>query len=89
MYDFVKLHNAACMMAYRPVVLHAVFMSIIFEHYKQLTKLMDQKKINYVFRILQPNPLQSSTMKYSGLFFAWMARSMEYDDTNHPFGLYH
>jgi hypothetical protein len=45
MYDCVKLHNTACMMACRPVVIHAVLMSIIFEHYKQLTKLMDQKKV--------------------------------------------
>ena len=40
MYDYVKLNNAAC----RPVVIHAVLMSIIFEHFKQLTKLMEQKK---------------------------------------------
>ena len=44
MYDCVKLHNAACSNACRPVVIHAVLMSVIFEHYKQLTKLMDQKK---------------------------------------------
>jgi hypothetical protein len=44
MYDCVKLHNAACSNACRPVVIHAVIMSIIFEHYKQLTKLMEQKK---------------------------------------------
>ena len=44
MYDCVKLHNTACSNACRPVVIHAVLMSIIFEHYKQLTKLMDQKK---------------------------------------------
>jgi hypothetical protein len=44
MYDYVKLHNTACMMACRPVVIHAVLMSIIFEHYKQLAKLMDLKK---------------------------------------------
>ena len=42
MYDCVKLHNTACMMACRPVVIHAVLMSIIFEHYKQLTKLKEQ-----------------------------------------------
>ena len=46
MYDYVKLNNAACSNACRPVVIHAVLMSIIFEHYKQLTKLMDQKKAN-------------------------------------------
>ena len=44
MYDCVKLHNAACSNTCRPVVIHAVLMSVIFEHYKQLTKLMDQKK---------------------------------------------
>ena len=44
MYDYFKLNNAACSSACRPVVVHAVLMSIIFEHYKQLTKLMDQKK---------------------------------------------
>lgn len=45
MYDYVKLNNAACSNACRPVVIHAVLMSIIFEHYKQLTKLMEQKKV--------------------------------------------
>ena len=44
MYDYVKLNNAACSNACRPVVIHAVLMSIIFEHYKQLTKLMEQRK---------------------------------------------
>ena len=44
MYDCVKLHNTACMMACRPVVIHAVLMSIIFEQCKQLTRLMDQQK---------------------------------------------
>ena len=44
MYDYYKLNSAACSNACKPVVIHAVFMSIIFEHYKQLIKLMDQKK---------------------------------------------
>jgi hypothetical protein len=44
MYDCAKLNNAACSNACRPVVIHSVLMSIIFEHYKQLTKLMEQKK---------------------------------------------
>jgi hypothetical protein len=43
MYDCVKLHNTACMMACTPVVIHAVLISIIFEHYKQLTKLKEQQ----------------------------------------------
>jgi hypothetical protein len=46
MYDFVKLNNAACSNACRPVVVHAVLMSIIFEHNKQLRKLMEQQKVN-------------------------------------------
>jgi hypothetical protein len=41
MYDCVKLHNAACSNACRPVVIHAVLMSILFEHYKQLIKLIE------------------------------------------------
>ena len=44
MYDCVKLHNTSCMMACRPVVIHAVLMSIIFEHYKQLTKLTERQE---------------------------------------------
>ena len=44
MYDCVKLHNTACMMACRPVVIRAVLMSHIFEHYKQLTRWMAQKR---------------------------------------------
>ena len=44
MYDLYKSNSAACSNACRPVVIHAVIMSIIFEDYKQLTKLMEQKK---------------------------------------------
>jgi hypothetical protein len=44
LYDCAKLHNAACSNACRPVVIHSVLMAIIFEHYKQLTKLMEQNK---------------------------------------------
>src|SRR6476620_6634808 len=44
MYDLYKSNSAACSNACRPVVIHAVSRSIIFEHYKQLTKLMEQKK---------------------------------------------
>ena len=44
MYDYFKLHRAACSNACRPIVIHAVLMSIIFEHYKQLTGLMEQQK---------------------------------------------
>jgi hypothetical protein len=44
MFDCVKLSSAACSSACRPVEIHAVLMSIIFEHYERLTKLMEQKK---------------------------------------------
>ena len=44
MYDYFKSNSAACSNACRPVVIHAVLMSIIFEHYKQLTKLTEQLK---------------------------------------------
>ncbi len=57
MYDCVKLHNTACMMACRPVVIHAVLMSIIFEHYRQLTKLMDQQKTKDTAKELTSNTL--------------------------------
>ena len=43
MYDYVKLNNAV-QNACRPVVIHAVLMSIIFEHYKQLAGLMELQK---------------------------------------------
>ncbi|MGA8565272.1 MAG: hypothetical protein WB587_11030 [Nitrososphaeraceae archaeon] len=39
MYDCVKLYNTVCMTACRPVIIHSVLMSTIFEHYKQLHQL--------------------------------------------------
>ena len=54
MYDCVKLHNTACSNACRPIVIHAVLMSIIFEHYKQLRKLLEQENKN--------NKAKSSTL---------------------------
>jgi hypothetical protein len=38
-----RLYNAAGTMACRPVLIHVILMSIIFEHYKQLTKLVSDK----------------------------------------------
>ncbi len=57
MYDCVKLHNNSCSNACRPVVVHAVLMSIIFEHYRQLTKLMDQQKAKTTAEELTSNTL--------------------------------
>ncbi len=36
MMSYSRLYNAAGVMACKPVLLHPVLMSIIFEHYKQL-----------------------------------------------------
>jgi len=33
------LYNAAGTMACRPVLIHVILMSVMFEHYKQLTKI--------------------------------------------------
>ena len=57
MFDYFKLYNAACSNACRPVVIHAVLMSIIFEHYKQLTKLMDRRKAKDKVKELMSNAL--------------------------------
>jgi hypothetical protein len=57
MYDYVKLHNNSCSNACRPVVIHAVLMSIIFEHYNQLTKLMEQQKVKDTTRELTSGTL--------------------------------
>ena len=46
MYDYFKSNSAACSNACRAVVIHAVLMSIIFEHYKQLSTLVEQQKAN-------------------------------------------
>jgi hypothetical protein len=35
-FSYARLYNSACMMAAWSVVIHAVLMSILFEHYKQL-----------------------------------------------------
>jgi hypothetical protein len=39
MLSYSRLYNAAGVMACRPVLLHPILMSIMFEHYKQLKKL--------------------------------------------------
>jgi hypothetical protein len=47
MYDEFKLHSAACSNACRPVVVHSIPMSIIFQHYKQLSGLRSKKDERY------------------------------------------
>ena len=40
MLSIPRLYNAAGTMACRPVLIHVILMSTIFEHYKQLRKLI-------------------------------------------------
>ena len=39
MLDYSRLYNSAGSNACRPMLIHPIFMSIIFEHYKQLKKI--------------------------------------------------
>jgi hypothetical protein len=49
MLSIPRLYNSAGTMACRPVLIHVILMSIIFEHYKQLRKLVGKEvKINAV-----------------------------------------
>ena len=40
MFSYSRLYNSAGSNACRPVLIHPIIMSIIFEHYKQLEKLL-------------------------------------------------
>jgi hypothetical protein len=40
MLSIPRLYNAAGTMAARPILIHVILMSIIFEHYKQLRKIV-------------------------------------------------
>jgi len=46
MQSIARLYSVAVTMSCRPVLIHVVLMSIIFEHYKQLTKLATKKISN-------------------------------------------
>jgi len=43
MFSYSRLYDVAGTMACRPVLVHVILVSIIFEHYKQLTKLAMEK----------------------------------------------
>jgi hypothetical protein len=43
MFDYSRLYNSAGSNATRPILIHPILMSIVFEHYKQLETL--QKSI--------------------------------------------
>lgn len=42
MLDYSRLYNSAGSNACRSQLIHPILMSIIFEHYKQLNKIIDQ-----------------------------------------------
>jgi hypothetical protein len=39
MFSYSRLYNSAASNACRPILIHPIIMSIIFEHYKQMEKL--------------------------------------------------
>jgi hypothetical protein len=51
MLSIPRLYNAAGTMACRPVLIHVILMSIIFEHYKKLTILVSEKTKNQSYKI--------------------------------------
>jgi hypothetical protein len=46
LFSYSRFYNAAGTMACRPVLIHVILMSIIFEHCKQLTKIVSKKISN-------------------------------------------
>ncbi|MDW0290075.1 MAG: hypothetical protein QN650_10730 [Nitrososphaeraceae archaeon] len=44
MFSYSRLFNSAGSNACRPVLIHPILMSIVFEHYKQLKKLEESVK---------------------------------------------
>jgi len=43
MLSIPRFYNVAGTMACRPVIIHVIIMSIIYEHYKQLTKIANER----------------------------------------------
>lgn len=43
MLDIIRFYNVAGTTAVRPVLIQVILMSLIFEHYRQLTKLAGEK----------------------------------------------
>src|SRR4249920_1017666 len=43
MFSYSRLYNAAGTMACRPVLMHTILISIIFEHYKQLRRIVKER----------------------------------------------
>jgi hypothetical protein len=52
MFSYSRLYNSAGTMACRPVLIHVILVSIIFEHNRQLTKIVSKKISNHsVYKI--------------------------------------
>ena len=47
MVSIPRFYNVAGTMACRPVLIHVILMSIVFEHYKQLAKLVSKSNKKY------------------------------------------
>jgi hypothetical protein len=43
MLSIPRLYNSAGSMACRPVLIHIILLSIVFEHYKQLRKIVNER----------------------------------------------
>jgi len=43
MLSIPRFYNSAGTMACRPILIHVILMSIIFEHYKQLRKIVNER----------------------------------------------
>ena len=43
MLSISRFYNSAGTMACRPILIHVILMSIIFEHYKQLRKIVNER----------------------------------------------
>jgi hypothetical protein len=48
MLTIARFYNVAGTMAARPVLSHVILMSIIFDHYKQLTKIVNDRVCSMV-----------------------------------------
>jgi hypothetical protein len=46
MFAISNLYNSACSYSVNPIRIHPIFISIIFHHYKKLTKLPEQVEKN-------------------------------------------
>lgn len=47
MFSYSRLYNPTCMNACRPVLIHPILMSIVFEHYRQLKKTLTDEDENF------------------------------------------